>query len=224
MRKRMLASGICLLLFLALILLLKTVDVADVFPAGTSIGLSHMNVAVHEFFGYNPLWYRVTEYLGYASFLVVAFFALMGLWQLIRRRSLRRVDSAILALGVLFVVVLAIYFLFGHVVVNWRPMLLEDGLEPEPSFPSSHTMMACTVYGAAFILLNKYLRGRPLRLPLQLLCAVLIDVMVVGRLASGVHWLTDILGSVLLCGFLLTLFSAVLMALEHTESAQHGKQ
>lgn len=223
MSKRLAASGFCLLLFFALIAVLKTVDVADVLPVGASIGLSHLNVAVHELFGYNPLWYKVTEALGYAAFLVVAFFALMGLWQLIRRRSLRKVDSAILALGALFIVVLAIYFLFKHVVINWRPMLPEDGLEPEPSFPSSHTMLACTVYGAAFILLNKYLQDSPFRLPLQLLCAVLIDVMVVGRLASGVHWLTDILGSVFLCGFLLCLFSAVLMALEQLSSAQHGK-
>jgi len=223
MSKRLAASGFCLLLFFVLIVLLKTVDVAAIGPEGTSVGLSHLNGAVHALFGFSPLWYKVTEILGYASFLVVAFFALAGLWQLIRRRSLRKVDSAILTLGALFVLVLAIYFLFKHVVVNWRPMIMPDGEGPEPSFPSSHTMLACTIYGAAFLLLNRYLRGSPLRLPLQLMCAVLIDVIVVGRLVSGVHWLTDILGSVFLCGFLLCLFSAVLMALEQLSSAQHGK-
>ncbi|MBQ7679331.1 MAG: phosphoesterase PA-phosphatase, partial [Butyrivibrio sp.] len=93
-------AGGSTLLFLLLILLVRTVDVAAIGPEGTSIGLSHLNRAVHEAFVYRPFWYALTEYLWYVALLVAAGFAGMGLLQLIRRRSLRKVDRPILALGV----------------------------------------------------------------------------------------------------------------------------
>ena len=54
-------------LFAALIVLLKSYDVAAIGPAGTSIGFSHFNQFVHDLTGVNMLWYDITDYIGYAA-------------------------------------------------------------------------------------------------------------------------------------------------------------
>ena len=63
MKKKCITSAVCFGLFLLLILLIKTVDVAAVGPEGTEIGLSKLNVAVHNLFGENLGWYKVTNVL-----------------------------------------------------------------------------------------------------------------------------------------------------------------
>lgn len=201
-------AGLFALLAAVLVVLVLFVDVAPIGPEGTSVGLSHLNGAVHAKTGLNLFWYDVTEALGVASILVAGVFALVGLVQLIRRKSLRKVDREILALGVLFVVVIALYVLFEVVVVNCRPEILPGETHPEASFPSSHTMLVCATLGGAMLILRKYVKNPAVCRVLQLVCAAAIVVMVVGRLLSGVHWCTDILGGLLISGALLSAFSA----------------
>lgn len=201
-------AGLFALLAAALTALVLFVDVAPIGPEGTSIGLAHLNGAVHAKTGLDLFWYDVTEGLGVASILVAGVFALAGLVQLIRRKSLWKVDREILALGVLFLTVIALYVLFELVVVNYRPEILPGETHPEASFPSSHTMLVCATLGGAMLILRKYVKKPALCRVLQLVCAAVIVVMVVGRLLSGVHWFTDILGGLLISGALLALFSA----------------
>ena len=61
----------------------------------------------------------------------------------------------------------------------------------------------------AVMLLGRYIRGKALCRALQILCAVIIGVTVIGRLISGVHWFTDIIGGILISAALLALFSEV---------------
>lgn len=51
-------------LFILTIALVTSIDVAAVGPAGTSIGLSHLNKAVHDLVGVHMIWYRITNILG----------------------------------------------------------------------------------------------------------------------------------------------------------------
>lgn len=205
-------AGVLALLAAVLIVLVLFVDVAPIGPEGTSVGLSRLNQAVHEGVGVHLFWYKVTQALGYLSILVAGVFALIGLVQLIRRKSLMKVDAEILALGALFIVVIGLYVLFEIVVVNYRPVVMPGDAHPEASFPSSHTMLVCAVLGGVMMLLPKYVRSAGLRTALSVLCAVLICVMVVGRLLSGVHWFTDIVGGLLISGALLSLFAGYLAA------------
>ena len=71
-------SGVFLGLFLCLILLVLTVDVAQIGPAGTSIGLSSLNGSVLSSLGHSDTWYKVTKLLGYAAFGMVGAFVLVG--------------------------------------------------------------------------------------------------------------------------------------------------
>ncbi len=65
-----------------------------------------------------------------------------------------------------------------------------------------------------------YVKNQGLRLALNTILALIILLTVGGRLVSGAHWLTDILGGVLLSGCLLFVFSGVLDKIESTEKQE----
>ena len=207
-------AAISFALFILTIALVKCVDIDAVGPAGTSIGLSHLNKAVHDLIGVHMFWYQVTNLLGFWAILCGAIFACIGLKQLIERKSLKQVDAKILALGGLFVLLGVVYVLFEKVVINCRPVLMEGETVPEASFPSSHTVLAFVIFGAIAMMLKDYLQDKRLVSMLQNACLVLILVSVIGRLISGVHWLTDILGGIFLSYALLMVFSGLLEKLD----------
>lgn len=211
MKKKFITSAVCFGLFLLLIVLLKTVDVAAVGPEGTEIGLSKLNVAAHDLFGENLGWYKVTNILGYLAILIALCFAALGGLQLIRRRSVLKVDKEILLLGCLYVATVIFYVLFEKVIVNYRPILMPDGEGIEASFPSSHTVLSCVILGSGLFLLKKYTKkNKNVQLVLTVVFAVMLALIVAGRLISGVHWFTDIVGGVLLSAALLNAYEGLL--------------
>ncbi len=214
MRKKVGKACISFALFILVIALVTCVDLAPVGPANTTIGMSHLNKAVHDLIGVHMFWYQVTNLLGFWAILCGAIFACIGLKQLIERKSLKQVDAKILALGGLFVLLGIIYVLFEKVVINCRPVLMEGETVPEASFPSSHTVLAFVIFGAIAMMLKDYLQDKRLVSMLQNACLVLILVSVIGRLISGVHWFTDILGGIFLSYALLMVFSGLLEKLD----------
>ena len=132
---------------------------------------------------------------------------ILGLVQLIHRKSLLKVDRSILVLGGFYVVVLVFYVLFEKVVINYRPVLIDGNLEV--SYPSSTTMLALCVIPTAIMQLNTRIKNTNLRKIVAYVLVALAVFMVVCRLISGVHWLTDIIGGILLSAGLVTLYSAV---------------
>lgn len=210
MKNKSIAAGICLVLFLILVAVVKTVDVQAIGPEGTSIGLAAINGAIHDATGVQMTLHKITDYLGVLSLLVAACFALLGLCQLIRRRSLLKVDPEILSLGVLYIILAAVYVIFEFLVINERPVIMPGDEHVEASFPSSHTMLAVVILGSAVIVSGKYVQNGKLCSLLRAVFGVLILVTVFGRLLSGVHWFTDILGGVLLSAALLFFFVGIL--------------
>lgn len=209
--KKVIGAVVTGALFGALIVLLKSYDVAAIGPAGTEIGFSHLNQFVHNLTGVNMLWYDITDYIGYAAIGVCALFALVGFVQMIKRRSLLKVDREIWALGGLFAVVIGCYVFFEKFIINYRPVIMPGEIEPEASFPSSHTMLVMTVFIAVMIISDRYI-SKGLGSLVRLLCFVTVLATIGGRLYCGVHWCTDIIGAVLLSMTLLLLFSAVVSA------------
>ena len=209
-KNNLFVSGISGLLVMLLIVLVRFVDVRPIGPEGTSIGLSRLNGFFFRLSGVNILWYHITDWLGVAAILVAFLFAMAGFVQLIKRRSILKVDHEILALGGLYIVVIGLYVLFEIMIVNYRPIIMPDGTHPEASFTSSHTMLVCVIMGSAIMLIGKYLKEKPLCRVLRGICAAIIGMTVIGRLIAGVHWFTDIVGGVLISIFLLSLFSEVL--------------
>ena len=128
--------------------------------------------------------------------------------QLIRRKSLKKVDFEILALGAFYIVIAAFYVFFELAIVNYRPIIL--GAAPEASYPSSHTVLAVCVLGSAIVVVHRKLNSRPWRIAAEAAFAALAVVIVVGRLLSGAHWLTDIIGGLLLSAALVSGYIAAL--------------
>jgi len=135
------------------------------------------------------------------SLLVVAGFGLLALTQLIRRRSLKRVDQSLYVLFAFYGVLALLYLFFEQVVLNYRPQALE------PSFPSSHTLLVVFVMGSACVLSSRMMHKDWKRHLLQGLCLLAMAMTVLGRLLSGAHWSTDILGAVFLSASLVLFFA-----------------
>lgn len=199
------AAGVFFALFLLLTVLLLTADVKPMGPEGSLIGLSAINCFAFEFFGVNTIWYNISEILGYVSLVTVAGFALLGAVQLIRRRSFRRVDRDLYLLAALYAVLAAVYLLFELLSINFRPTLV--GGELEASYPSSHTLLTVVIMGSTIPQLRKRLSGA-LRTTAVAAAETVMMLAIISRLLSGIHWLTDILGGILLGSALAALYSA----------------
>lgn len=200
-------SGVLTIL---LIVLLCFADTAPVGAGGTSIGLSHINRFFFELSGVNMLWYHITDWLGIAAVLTAFIFAVTGFVQLVKRKSLFKVDKELLVSGGLYIVVIGLYVLFENVVINYRPIIMPDNTHPEASFPSSHTMIVCVIMGSAFMLIRRYIKNKALCRVMRLVCFIITGVTIIGRLVSGVHWFTDIVGGILISISLLALFSMII--------------
>lgn len=192
-----LTAAVLFLLFTGFTVLVSAVDVQPIGPEGSEVGLAALNQWCFEHLGVHPIWYEITEVLGIIALTVAAGFGLSGLVQLIRRKSLRKVDFQILLLGAFYGITAAVYVFFECAAINYRPVLLDNALEA--SYPSSHTLLVLCIMGTAVPEFRRRTASRKrLRTVLETLSYLMMAVTVIGRLLSGVHWFTDIAGGVLL--------------------------
>lgn len=211
MKKNLLIGAGLLVLFVIFTILVKTVDVKTIGRQGTDVGMATVNEAFRNATGYHKNLYRATEVVGYLAFAVIAVFGLIGLWQLIQRKSLWKVDRDILVLGGFYVVVLGCYVLFEKLVINYRPIC--DGDETlEASYPSSHTLLFVAVMATAIMQIAKRVRKMQMRAVLMVACVMVGGFVIIGRAMCGVHWLTDIIGGLILAAALVWLYYALALA------------
>ena len=182
-------------------------DVGVIGPEGSQVGFSTVNRLFHSITGVNFPLYVITDWLGLVPVAVCLGFAVFGLVQWIKRKDIRKVDRDILMLGGFYIVVMAMYILFEYVVINRRPVLINGYLEA--SYPSSTTLLVLCVMPSAMMQLNRRIKCVPLRQAVIGIIAVFTVFMVIGRLISGVHWLSDIIGGVLLSAGLVMLYHTV---------------
>ncbi len=196
-RNKELVSGISLLAAFAVwTILIRFVDVQNVGPAGTAVGFATFNVWFLQMTGVHMLIYTITDWLGVVPIIVCIGFGLLGLVQLIKRRSLLKVDPDILLLGVYYVVVILGYLLFEMIPINYRPILIYGNLEA--SYPSSTTLLVLSVMPTLKYQADRRIANPLTRKAITAFVFAFSAFMVIGRLISGVHWATDIVGSVFL--------------------------
>ena len=208
MKRKHFFTGVFLIAaFFLWTILLGIMDVQPIGPQGTMVGFAGLNQAVHVFTGVNMTLYTVTDWLGLVPLGFVFGFALLGLGQWIRRKHILRVDRSILTLGVFYLVVMALYVFFECYVVNYRPVLIEGKLEA--SYPSSTTILVLCVMPTVIMQLGTRIRSRIIRRWVSVAMMLFAAFMVIGRLLSGVHWFSDIVGGILLSAGLVMLYDYV---------------
>ena len=189
-------------LFFTLLIILVDAQPAGV--NGTRLGLAGINTAVHKAVGVSLFWYHVSKTMGVIAIGLALFFAALGLRQWILLKDLKKVHRVFFGLAVIYGLLAIMWKLFDALAINYRP-LLENG-KAEPSFPSTHTLLALVIFGSAVMVLYQRMEAGRNRTLLMILgiCAAVLTVL--ARFLAGVHWLTDIIGGVLFSGLLLSWF------------------
>ena len=185
----------------------QLVDVQPIGPQGSTVGFATVNSWVHNLTGVHMSLYTVTDWLGLVPIGVAMGFALLGLIQWIKRKHLRQVDYSIIVLGGFYLLVMAAYVLFEVFVINYRPVLINGCLEA--SYPSSTTMLVLCVMPTTLMQLNARIKSQTLKRWVGFGITAFILFMVIGRLLSGVHWFTDIVGGALLSAGLVMLYHSI---------------
>ncbi len=184
----------------------RIIDVQAIGPGGSCVGFAVLNRFFHNLTGVHMSLYVITDWLGLVPIAFALGFAVLGLAQWMERKHLTQVDRSIFILGGFYLVVMAVYALFELVVVNYRPVLMEGFLEA--SYPSSTTLLVLTVMPTAMMQLYGRIKHPFLQRGAMWAIAVFIAFMLIGRLVSGVHWLSDIIGGVLLSSGLVLMYHA----------------
>ena len=204
MKKSFVVGVGSLVAFVVWTVLITLIDVQAIGPCGSSVGFATVNGWFHELTGVHMSLYVITDWLGLVPIAIAFGFSVLGLVQLIQRKNICKVDADILFLGVFYIAVIAVYILFENVVVNYRPTLIDGYLEA--SYPSSTTMLVACVLPTAIMQLRNRIEIVSVRKIVLLLCQIFTIFMIIGRLISGVHWLTDIVGGMLISVALVSIY------------------
>ena len=183
------------------------IDVQPIGPKGSAVGFAKVNQYFHTLLGTNILLYNITDWLSIPILFIMLGFAMAGLVQLIKRKSLLRVDSSILILGGFYVLVFLVYLFFEFFVVNFRPVLIQGILEA--SYPSSTTMLMMCIIPTAIMQFQRLILVKRLRNLVNSFCGIYASFMIIGRVLSGVHWITDIVGGILFSTTLVMLYYSI---------------
>lgn len=206
-KRNLILGAVSLFLFAIWTVLISIVDVQAIGPENSEVGFATLNGAFHNFFGVHTWMYDVSDLLSIIPLAIIGGFGILGLVQWIKRKSLFKVDFNVLMMGVFYIVVLAFFVFFEIAEVNYRPVLIEGVLEA--SYPSSTTMLMLCVMPAAEPEFKRLIKNKTVREITLVASGLFTAAMVVLRLFSGVHWLTDIFGGALLSSGLVLLYKGV---------------
>lgn len=211
MKKRNIIISI-ILLFIATIytILVKNIDVSPIGPNSSSVGFSSINAFFQNLIGSHMTIYKLTEILGIIPLLIAISYALVGAFELFKRKSFTKVDYEIYALGILYIIVLGLYIFFEKCIINYRPILIDGVLEA--SYPSSHTLVAICICGSSIIVNKKIFKNKISQIENKISIFLMITI-VLGRFASGVHWFSDILGGIIISIALLFTFYTIVVSI-----------
>lgn len=207
--KRIIMGVALITVFVVWTMLIQFVDVQAIGVNGTLVGFATFNGWFHKLTGVHMTLYVVTDWLGLVPVFVCMFFGGVGFIQLVNRRSLLKVDLDIIFLGVYYILVIFGYLIFEMFPINYRPVLIEGFMEV--SYPSSTTLLVLSVMTTLIFQTNKRLKSVMAKRIIVILAILFSVFMVIGRLICGVHWFTDIVGSVILSAGLFCIYRGIVL-------------
>lgn len=206
-KKRWIVPLVWLSVFVLWTVAVGCVDVVPIGPRGSSVGFATLNGWFHQLTGVHMDLYILTDWLGLVPVAVCIAFAVLGLSQWMRRKSLALVDVDIFLLGGFYAITIAAYLLFESMVINYRPVIIAGYLEA--SYPSSTTLLTLCVMLTTMKQVCRRIQKKIWRRSVLAILIGFTAFVVVGRWVSGVHWCTDVVGGVLLSMGLVSLYDAV---------------
>ncbi|MGN0661278.1 MAG: phosphatase PAP2 family protein [Oscillospiraceae bacterium] len=209
--KKLLSIGIITVVIFALwTALIQIVDVQPVGQNGTNIGFASLNLWFHRLTGVYMTVYTITDWLGLVPIFICMIFGGIGFVQLVKRKNLFKVDFDIILLGIYYIIVISGYLFFEMIPINYRPILIEGFMEA--SYPSSTTLVVLSVMPTLSFQVNRRVKNAAIKKVINMFVILFSLFMVIGRTVAGVHWLTDIIGSIILStGLYLIYKSSVLL-------------
>lgn len=221
--KKLFSVGLILIaVFVFWTILILTVDVQSVGVNGTVVGFATLNCSFHNMTGVNMTIYHITDWLGLVPLFCCMIYGAVGFVQLLQRKSLLKVDIDILLLGVYYVIVIFGYLIFEMIPINYRPILIDGRMEV--SYPSSTTLLVSSVMPTVIFQIDRRIKNRVVRRIITPSTILFSLFMLIGRTIAGVHWLTDIIGSVFLSAGLFLIYYANVLRLDKKREEYRGIQ
>ena len=186
--------------------LIQIIDVQPVGQNGTNIGFAAFNRLFHQLTGVHMAIYTITDWLGLVPIVICMVFGGIGFVQWVRRRNLLKVDHDLIILGIYYIIVIFCYLIFEMIPINYRPIPIDGHMEA--SYPSSTTLLVLSVMPTLIEQIERRMINKRLKQIVTVFAILFTAFMVFGRLISGVHWFTDIVGSVLLSMGLFCIYKA----------------
>ncbi|MBR0431578.1 phosphatase PAP2 family protein [Candidatus Saccharibacteria bacterium] len=193
-KKYFILAGVFAVISIIFTVLVTLIDVKLVGAGHTAVGFSAINDVIFRWLGTSTFWDKFSDYCLLFSIFIMLCFAAFGLFQWIKRKNLKKVDIDIFLLGGTYMLLFALYFIFDHIVINYRPVLEEGQLIN--SFPSSHIMCIIGVIATTIFELPRYIKSKTARVILTILLIIFMGVSAFARVASGMHWFTDVLAAI----------------------------
>ncbi|MGN0819710.1 MAG: phosphatase PAP2 family protein [Christensenellaceae bacterium] len=217
--KKVIGAGlISLVAFVIWTVLIQQVDVQPVGQNGTDIGFATLNCWFHKLTGVHMAIYHITDWLGLVPLFICMVFGIIGLIQLIKRKSLFKVDIDIIILGIYYILVILGYLIFEMIPINYRPILINGVMEA--SYPSSTTLLVLCVMPTLNFQVKRRIKNETIINVINTVSILFSLFMVIGRTVSGVHWLTDIIGSVILSTGLFLIYISCVLLLDKTKTCK----
>jgi undecaprenyl-diphosphatase len=206
--KNFIIGGCLFFVFIVFTILVKFVDVQAIGPIGSKVGLAGLN-ELYLVKTSSTLWDNISDIIMAISLLVACLFVVIGIAQWVHRKKFKEIDRNIFIMAGLYIAIIVVYVFFEVVVVNNRP-ILEKG-ELVASFPSSHVLISVSILFSALIQAHKYyISSNKLMFFVDIAISILTVTLVISRILSGVHWITDIIGSLLISGALVFIHNGLL--------------
>lgn len=215
-KKNMIVSICLILLSVIYTVLVKIIDVNPIGPQNSNVGFSSLNKFVFNTIGKSNVWYNITEVFGIISILIAFFYALIGIFKLFKKKNILKIDKEIIALGIFYFVVILTYLFFEKVIINYRPVLVNGALEA--SYPSSHTMLSICICLSSIIINNKLYKKKRISKIINPLAIIIMITTTIGRLFSGMHWISDILGGIIISITLTYIFNSIIYSLNEEDN------
>ena len=210
-KKELILGVILLVVFIIWTGLIQYVDVKPIGANNTDIGFSTLNSYFHQMTGVHMTLYTITDWLGLIPIFICVVFGGLGLVQLIKRKSLFKVDKDLILLGIYYFIVIMGYLIFEMIPINYRPILIDGRLEA--SYPSSTTLLVLSVMPTLLLQVKRRSTHILITKIVSVVTVLFSLFMVIVRLIAGVHWLTDIIGALILSAGLYYVYKALIFIL-----------